>query len=124
MKVDFLDTLERIVQLEKELEGEIKKKNQEIIKNYQRRKIRLETSIRKQQEKHRGSWAKYAFGPRLLSFLVSLVIYFMVIPMEFYDLCLFIYQHITFRVYRVPIVKRADYFIIDRHHLGYLIGLK
>ena len=42
-----------------------------------------------------GARAKYAFGPRLLSFLVSPVIYFMVIPTGFYDLCLFIYQHIS-----------------------------
>jgi hypothetical protein len=120
MKVGFSDTLERIMQLEKELEGEIKKKNQEIIKNYQEQKIRLAISIRKQQEKYRVNWAKYAFGPRLLSFLVLPVIYLMVVPMVFYDLCLFIYQHITFRVYRIPLVKREDYFIIDRHHLGYL----
>ncbi len=120
MKVDFSDTLERIRQLEKELEGEFKKKNQEIIKNYQEQKVRFAISIREQQEKHRVSWAKYAFGPRLLSFLVSPVIYAMVVPIVFYDLCLFIYQHITFRVYRIPLVKRKDYFIIDRHHLGYL----
>ena len=120
MKVDFSDTLERIAQLEKELEGEIKKKNQEIIKNYQEQKIRFSISIREQQEKYRVSWAKYAFGPRLLSFLVTPVIYAMMVPITFYDLCLFIYQHITFRVYRIPIVKRKDYFVIDRHHLGYL----
>jgi len=120
MKVDFSDTLERIRLLEKELEGEFKKKNKEIIQNYQKQKIRMATSIQKQQEKYRVSWAKYAFGPRLLSFLVSPVIYFMVVPIGFYDLCLFIYQHITFRVYRIPLVKREDYFIIDRYHLGYL----
>ena len=120
MKIDLSDTLERIIQLEKELEEEIKKKNREIIKNYQEQKVRLAASIRKQQEKYKVSWAKYAFGSRLLSFLVAPVIYAMVVPIVFYDLCLFIYQHITFRVYRIPIVKRKDYFIIDRHHLGYL----
>ena len=120
MKVDFSDTLERIRLLEKELEGEFKKKNKEIIQNYQKQKIRIASSIQKQQEKYRVSWAKYAFGPRLLSFLVAPVIYAMVVPIFFYDLCLFIYQHITFRVYRIPLVKREEYFIIDRHHLGYL----
>ena len=51
MKVDFSDTLERIMQLENELEGEIKKKNQKIIRNYQEQKVRIAISIRKQQEK-------------------------------------------------------------------------
>ena len=86
MKVDFSDTLERIRQLEKELEGEFKKKNQEIIKNYQEQKVRFAISIREQQEKHRVSRAKYAFGPRLLSFLVSPVIYAMVVPIVFFTI--------------------------------------
>ena len=108
MKIDLSDTLERIRQLEKELEGEFKKKNKEIIQNYQKQKIRIADSLQKQQEKYRVNWAKYAFGPRLLSFLVSPVIYAMVVPLVFYDLSLFIYQHITFRVYRIPLVKRKD----------------
>jgi len=47
-----------------------------------------------------------------------------VVQITFYDLCLFIYQHITFRAYGIPIVKRKDYFIIDLHHLGFLNWLK
>ena len=120
MKVDLSDTLERIIQLERELEGEIKKKNREIVQTYQEQKVRLATSIRVQQEKYRVNLAKYIFGPRLLSVLVTPIIYVMLVPIAFYDLSLFIYQHITFRVYRIPIVKREDYFVIDRHHLGYL----
>lgn len=120
MKVDFSDTLERIRQLEKELEGEFKKKNQEIIQNYQKQKVRLADTIHKQQEKYRESLFRYVFGPRLLSVLVTPIIYLMLVPIAFYDLSLFFYQHITFRVYKIPIVKRQDYFVIDRHHLGYL----
>ena len=120
MKVDLSNTLERIIQLERELEGEFKKKNREIIQSYQTQKVRLATSIRVQQEKYRVNLAKYVFGPRLLSVLVTPIIYVMLVPITFYDLSLFIYQHITFRVYRIPIVKREDYFVIDRHHLGYL----
>jgi hypothetical protein len=37
-----------------------------------------------------------------------------------YDLSLTVYQHICFRLYRVPRVNRSDYIIIDRHHLAYL----
>ena len=120
MKVDLSETLERIIQLERELEQEFKKKNHEIIQSYQQQKVRLATSIRVQQEKYKVNLAKYVFGPRLLSVLVTPIIYAMLVPIAFYDLSLFIYQHITFRVYRIPVVKREDYFVIDRHHLGYL----
>ena len=120
MRVDFAETLERIVQLEKELEQEIKKKNREIIKSYQRRKIRFEESIRKQQEKYRVHLLRYVFSAKLRSIILAPIIYFMVIPISFFDACIFIYQHITFRVLGIPIVERKDYFTIDRHHLGYL----
>ena len=120
MRVDFSDTLERIVQLEKELEQEIRKKNREIIKNYQKRKIRLEESIRKQQERYRVNLIRYVFSARLRSLLVAPIIYLMVIPIFFFDASIFIYQHIAFRAYGIPVMNRKDYFTIDRHHLGYL----
>ncbi len=120
MRVDFADTLERIAQLEQELEQEIKKKNREIIRSYQEQKIRFEKSIRKQQEKYRVHLLKYVVNARLRSVLVAPIIYFMVIPIFIFDVSIFIYQHITFRVYGIPIVKRRDHFVIDRHHLGYL----
>jgi hypothetical protein len=44
----------------------------------------------------------------------------MVIPIFIFDASIFIYQHIAFRAYGIPVVKREDYFTIDRHHLGYL----
>jgi len=120
MRVDFAETLERIVQLEKELEQEIKKKNREIIKSYQRRKIRFEESIREQQEKYRVHLLRYVFSAKLRSFILAPIIYFMVIPISIFDASIFIYQQITFRVLGIPIVERKDYFTIDRHHLGYL----
>ncbi len=120
MRVDFADTLERIMELEKELEQEIKKKNREIIKSYETQKIRFEKSIRKQQEKYKVHLLKYVFSERLRSVIVTPIIYSMVIPISIFDASIFIYQHITFRVYGTPIVKRKEYFVIDRHHLGYL----
>jgi len=120
MRVDFAETLERIVQLEKELEQEFKKKNREIVNSYQRRKILFEESIRAQQEKYRVHLLSYVFSARVRSILMAPIIYFMVVPISIFDASIFIYQHITFRVYGIPIVERKDYFTIDRHHLGYL----
>ena len=120
MKVDLSDTLQRIRQLEKELEEEIRTKNRQIIQSYKTQKIKIAAGLREQQKKYRESLSRYIFGPRLSSVITGPIIYSMIIPITFYDLCLFFYQHICFRVYRIPIVKRADYFIIDRHHLGYL----
>lgn len=36
------------------------------------------------------------------------------------DLSITVYQHICFRIYGVPRVKRGDYLYIDRYYLPYL----
>ena len=48
------------------------------------------------------------------------IIYGMIIPLSFLDITLTLYQHICFRIYNIPLVKRSDYIVIDRHKLSYL----
>jgi hypothetical protein len=55
---------------------------------------------------------------------VAPVIYAMIIPLTFVDVTIFLYEHLCFRVYGIPIVRRKNYFMIDRHHLSYLKGLQ
>lgn len=51
-------------------------------------------------------------------------VYGMVFPIAFLDICLFIYQGVCFRLWKVARVQRADYVVIDRHHLAYLNGME
>lgn len=52
-----------------------------------------------------------ATGPLLWLFLVPLVLL---------DLIAVVYQTLCFPIYGIPKVRRRDYIVIDRHHLGYL----
>ena len=36
------------------------------------------------------------------------------------DIIVEIYHHVCFPLYNIPLVKRSDYILIDRHHLSYL----
>lgn len=51
-------------------------------------------------------------------------VYGMVFPIAFLDICLFIYQTVCFRLWKVARVRRGDYVVIDRHHLAYLNGIE
>jgi hypothetical protein len=42
------------------------------------------------------------------------------LPFLLIDLWVSIYQHICFRIYGIPRVRRADYIVIDRYKLAYL----
>ena len=52
--------------------------------------------------------------------LTAPIIYAMIIPAVILDIFLWVYQNINLRVYKIPLVKRSDYIVYDRHHLEYL----
>jgi hypothetical protein len=73
----------------------------------------------KQKENMKNLLAWFREIP-LLHLLTSPLIYAMVIPAILFDLILFIYQQVVFRVFKFKFLKRSDYIVFDRHYLGYL----
>jgi hypothetical protein len=54
------------------------------------------------------------------NYLTMPLIYGAVIPLLFFDICISLYQTLSFPIYRIAKVKRADYIIFDHQHLAYL----
>ncbi len=52
--------------------------------------------------------------------LLSPILYGMVIPLVFLDLCLTLYHWTAFPFLKIPLVKRASYIQLDRHRLAFL----
>ena len=60
-----------------------------------------------------------------IAFILSApLIYGMLIPLVALDLGVTIFQHVCFRIYGIPRVRRGDYLVIDRHQLGYLNAIE
>ena len=59
-------------------------------------------------DRRRGHWISFPF------------IWFMIIPLFLFDICLEIYHRICFPIYGIKIVRRKDYIRMDRHKLSYL----
>ena len=118
------ELLERLQQTEKELEVEVDRilsqKREQFHYQFRRGKVIFDKNIRRWQRKYRTGLFRYIKEAPLLFILTSPVIYGMIIPLFFLDLSLTLYQQICFRVYRIPLVPRRDYLIIDRHQLDYL----
>ena len=47
-------------------------------------------------------------------------IFGMILPLVILDISMEIYHQVCFRLYKFPLIKRADYIRIDRHKLKYL----
>ena len=107
-------------ELEQELDRLLEEKRHQFKYQLERGKVVFENGIRRWQREYRTSlWSYVSKAP--LPFIISApVIYGMLIPLLMLDVSISIYQHICFRVYHIPRVKRSDYLIIDRHHLAYL----
>lgn len=108
------------LELEQELDRLLAEKRQQFKYQLQRGKVVFERGIRRWQKEYRtGLWFYVSRAP--ITFIISApVIYAMLIPLLLLDVSISIYQQICFRIFRISLVKRADYMVIDRHHLAYL----
>ena len=118
------ELLDRLHQTEQELQQEVdhllEQKREQFHYQMRRGKVVFEKNVRRWQRQHRTGLWKYLRQAPLLYILTAPLIYGMVLPLFLLDISLTIYQQICFRVYRIPRVRRADYLVIDRHHLAYL----
>ena len=110
---------------------EIRKKREELIKEYEKAKERYGFKIEwrkiiwnsekiKELEKSKKSILESIFSARIREVLSIPFIYSMIIPAIILDIFLFIYQQTAIRLYQIPIVKRSDYIVFDRKQLAYL----
>ena len=87
-------------------------------------RVRITDEVRQFQRKYRVGSLRYLLDADLASVLTAPVIYSMIVPLVIIDLSFAIYQHICFRAYGVPRVRRLDYLVIDRHKLAYLNAIE
>jgi hypothetical protein len=58
--------------------------------------------------------------PTWRTLLASPLLYALIIPLVFLDLCLELYHRIVFPILGIPLVHRREYILIDRHRMSFL----
>ncbi len=111
-------------QLEVELDKLVEKKREQYQYKLKKGKVLFDKKIRDYHQKYRVDVWTYIKGSHPLYILTSPIIYGVIFPLIFLDLAVFIYQQTCFRVYKIPIVPRSDYIVIDRQHLDYLNAIE
>jgi len=118
------EILERLRQAQSDLEHELDQlledKREQFHYTIRRGRVVFERNFRRLQRMQRKRSWRYILESPISYVLSAPIIYGMIIPLAALDLSITIYQHICFRIYNIPRVKRSDYIIIDRHHLAYL----
>ena len=111
---------EEIRRLQERVTEEISRQAGEFGYSIRQGRVRCEREVARRHRKLATHLRSYLVHSSLLTVLTAPVIYSLIVPLVLLDLFVTLYQHICFRVYRIPRVTRADYVVVDRHHLQYL----
>lgn len=120
MNDQIRELVERIRLLEERLEEEFQKSREHYHVKIRGKIAEFAEDIVASHRALRIRWPQYLRNAGLLNVLVAPVIYSMIIPIVLLDIWVTLYQHICFRAYGIPLVKRSTFIVHDRHHLAYL----
>jgi hypothetical protein len=112
--------IDRIRELESELEVEFAKRRLELAFTVKGRAVQFEERVIKRHRELKSRLSSYILGARPLLILATPFIYGLIVPFVLLDLFMSVYQRICFRLIGIPAVRRTDYIVIDRGHLAYL----
>lgn len=114
------ELLQRIRELQEELEVEFIKKREEFGCIIEEKRVRFAEEVARQQRRLKTGWLRYIIEARPLSILTAPVIYAGFVPFVALDLFLWLYQAVCFPVYGITKVQRSVYLVFDREDLPYL----
>ncbi|MDX9690709.1 MAG: hypothetical protein EOM37_05040 [Proteobacteria bacterium] len=120
MNEKITDLISKIRLLEDTLEDEYEKNRRLYRLKLQGKFAEFAEDVIARHRELRVNWLRFIAHSDILNIVVAPVIYSAIIPIALVDLWLTIYQHVCFRVYGIPLVKRSTYIMMDRHHLAYL----
>jgi hypothetical protein len=112
--------IEKMRQLEDELEVELAKRKAELHFTIEDRRVRFEQAVLERQKKFKVGIARYVLRASPRSLLTAPVIYALGGAFLALDVAVSSYQAICFPAYGIVKVKRADHFVYDREFLPYL----
>jgi hypothetical protein len=124
MNEQIAEILERMRGLEERLEQELEKSRAFYDYNLRGKLAVFRAEALVRHRALRQGIISYLVKADILSILAAPVIYAMIVPIALLDLSLTIYQHVCFRAYKIPRVRRSDHVVIDRQHLRYLNGIE
>ncbi len=111
---------EKVSELQSEFEKLAEERRKKFHYSLKQGKIVFEQAAVLRHRLTRMKLSKFLIDSKLGAFITAPVIYSLIIPIAMLDLFMTIYQHINFRVYRIPRVKRSEYVVMDRQYLAYL----
>ncbi|MEO7254868.1 MAG: hypothetical protein ABIZ64_11615 [Casimicrobium sp.] len=120
MNENISHILARMATLEGELRTAVQQQEHKMFFEIKGKRVEFERTVKAAHKKLKRSFFRWLITDRPQNLITGPIIYAMVIPLVMLDACVSFYQAICFPIYRITKVRRSDYIVFDRRHLGYL----
>ena len=112
--------LAQMAALEGDLRSAVQQQESKMFFQIKGKRVEFESSVKAAHRKLKTNFFRWLVTNRPQNLITGPIIYAMIFPLMMLDLCVSFYQWACFPIYGVTRVRRADYIVFDRHHLGYL----
>jgi hypothetical protein len=112
--------LAQISALEEQLAAAVHAQESRMFFQLDGKRVEFERSAREAHRKLKKTLWRWLVADRPQNLVTGPLIYGMAFPLLMLDACVSFYQWACFPIYGIAKVRRSDYLVFDRRHLGYL----
>lgn len=112
--------LQQMAALEADLRTAVHDQESRMFFQIKGKRVEFERSVGQAHRKLKTNFFRWLVTNRPQNLITGPLIYGMVIPLLMLDACVSFYQWTCFPIYGIKKVRRGDYLVFDRRHLGYL----
>ena len=116
--------LSQMAALEAELRTAVHQQESRVFFQIKGKRVEFEKSARDAHRKLKTGVLRWLVRDRPQNLLTGPLIYGMIVPLLMLDACVSFYQWVCFPIYGIARVRRGDYLVFDRRHLGYLNAIE
>ncbi|MBC8520173.1 MAG: hypothetical protein H8D24_07185 [Gammaproteobacteria bacterium] len=120
----IIQLMDKVVDLEQELERDLEEKQTEFRYRLEEKRIHFEREMTESQRQLKVGLFQFIRRAKLRTLLSVPVIYGLALPLLIVDISVTIYQWICFTLWGMGRVRRRDYWLMDRGHLAYLNAIE
>ena len=112
--------LAQMAALENDLRTAVHEQESKMFFQIKGKRVEFESSVKAAHRKLKKNFFRWLVTDRPQNLITGPIIYAMIFPLMMLDICVSFYQWACFPIYGITKVRRADYIVFDRRHLGYL----
>jgi hypothetical protein len=120
MNEQISQILAKMAGLEDELRSAVHAQESRMFFEIKGKRVEFERSVKAAHRKLKTNFFRWLVTNRPQNLITGPIIYGMVVPLLMLDLFVSLFQWLCFPIYGIAKVRRSDYLVYDRRHLGYL----